>query len=393
MSARKRMARLGARAATALAATLVAGGCLAQATPTADDPAVPSLRQLFAADFHVGAAVNEAQFDGLDTLGAAIIRAQFDAITPENVLKWEHVHPAPGRYDFAPADRYVAFGERNGMFVVGHTLVWHNQTPKWVFEDSLGKPVTRDVLIARMRDHIATVVGRYRGRVRGWDVVNEALNDDGTLRDTPWRRIIGDDYLVLAFRFAHEADPGAELYYNDYSLENPAKRDGAVRLVLQLRAAGIPVTAVGSQDHVKMDWPSPALADSMFTAFERIGVKVNISELDVDVLPRPTPSRGAEVTDRAARRAELDPYTAGLPDSVQRALARRYADLFGVYLAHREAIDRVTFWGVRDGDSWLNNWPVPGRTSYPLLFDRAGRPTPAFFAVVAERRALRKPTP
>jgi len=328
-------------------------------------PAPPTLRAAFQDAFLVGAALNPAQVSGRDTLGAALVRAQFNATTPENVLKWARVHPRPGTYDFAAADQYVAFGERNGMFIVGHTLVWHKQTPSWVFQDSSGHPVSRDTLLARLRDHIHTVVGRYRGRIRGWDVVNEALNDDGTLRSTPWLTIIGEDYLAQAYRFAHEADPDAELYYNDYSLENAAKRRGALDLVRRLRAERVPVTGVGLQDHNRLDWPTPAQEDSTISAFAQLGVSVMITELDIDVLP-----------------ANSNPYGDGLPDSVQQALARRYADLFTVYLRHAKDISRVTFWGVSDGDSWLNNWPVLGRTNYPLLFDRQHRPKPAFDAVI-----------
>ena len=187
----------------------------------------------------------------------------------ENVLKCEPVHPSPGVYNFGPADAYVAFGERHHMFITGHTLVWHSQTPRWVFEDVDGKPLSRDALLARLRDHIFAVVGRYKGRIGGWDVVNEALNDDGTMRASPWQRIIGDDFAVKAFQWAHEADPTAELYYNDYNLATPAKRDGAVALVKRIQAARIPVAAIGSQDHHNLDWPSAALVDSMFTVFRR----------------------------------------------------------------------------------------------------------------------------
>jgi len=342
-----------------------------------------SLKDAFAGSFHVGAAVNENQFTGRDTVGATLIVRQFNTITPENVLKWEHVHPGLGVYDFAAADRYVDFGTRHGMFIVGHTLVWHSQVPRWVFQDGAGNPVSRDTLLARMRDHIFTVVGRYKGRIKGWDVVNEALNDDGSLRRSPWYTIIGEDYLVKAFQFAHEADPSAQLYYNDYSLDNAPKRNGAVALVKRLQAAGVPVYAVGSQSHDKMDWPSVAQVDSTIRALSATGVKVNITELDVDILPPATQNRGADVATRGQASAAANPYAAGLPDSVQRALAARYADLFRVFASHRNVIDRVTFWGVGDGDSWLNNWPVPGRTSYPLLFDRADRPKPAFDAVMS----------
>jgi endo-1,4-beta-xylanase len=378
---------IGRRSARlALVATLCA--CAGAGHATRSTSQTPALKEELRSAFRVGAALNAAQFTERDARGAAIVKAQFNTITPENVLKWESVHPAPGRYDFALPDRYVEFGERNAMFVIGHTLVWHSQTPRWVFEDDGGRPLTRDALLERMREHIQTVVGRYRGRVKGWDVVNEALNEDGTLRRSPWLTIIGEDYLVKAFQFAHEADPTAELYYNDYSLENPAKRDGAVMLLKRLQAARVSLKAVGLQGHQKLTWPSPEQEDSTIAAFAALGLRVNITELDVDVLPAATPSRGADVATRAESQARLNPYGSGLPDSVQAVLAQRYADLFAVYLKHREAIDRVTFWGVTDGDSWLNDWPVRGRVNYPLLFDRQGQPKPAFDAVVRVARQV-----
>ena len=356
--------------------------CVSRPPAAAPSAEAPTLKDAFAGSFLVGAALNLAQFTEQDKRGAAIVKAQFNTVTPENVLKWEHVHPRRGEFDFKQADEYVAFAERNGMFVVGHTLVWHQQTPRWVFEDANGNRVGRDTLLARLRDHIHTVVGRYRGRVKGWDVVNEAVDEDGSLRKTPWLAIIGEDYVAKAFEFAHEADPQAELYYNDYSVENAPKRAGVVALIGKLQAQGIRVTAVGLQGHNKMDWPSVAQQDSTISTIAALGVKVMITELDIDVLPRATQSQGADVSLNATPAASLNPYTAGLPDSVQQALAKRYAELFAVYLKHRDAITRVTFWGVADGDSWLNGWPVRGRTSYPLLFDRAGHPKPAFWAVI-----------
>ncbi len=351
-----------------------------------------SLKDAFNGAFRVGAAVTLRQVSGLDTQGARIITAHFNTITPENLLKWESVHPQPDVYAFAAADQYVDFGRANRMKVIGHTLVWHNQTPRWVFQDANGAPVGRDVLLQRVRDHIRTVVGRYKGRIAGWDVVNEAIDEDGSLRRSPWLTIIGPDYVAKAFQFAHEADPSAELYYNDYSLENPAKRTGALRLIRELKAQGVPIAAVGLQGHDTMDWPTAAQEDSTIAAFAALGVKVNITELDIDVLPRAVRGASADVSASADIQQRTNPYAAGLPDSVQQALAKRYADLFGVFLAHRDVVDRVTFWGVADGDSWLNNWPIRGRTSYPLLFDRRGRPKPAFDAVIQTTReaALRR---
>jgi endo-1,4-beta-xylanase len=372
---------------TALVAIVALGACARP--PAAPAPAQPALKVAFAHAFQIGAALNAAQFEERDTRGAALVKTHFNTISPENVLKWERVHPRLGQYDFTSADKYVAFGVRNGMFIVGHTLVWHNQTPRWVFEDDAGNPVSREVLLARLRDHIHTVVGRYRGRIKGWDVVNEALDEDGTLRRSPWFTILGEDYILQAYRFAHEADPDAELYYNDYSLENAPKRAGAVALVSRLLAQGIPIRAIGLQGHDNLVWPTVAQQDSTIDAFAALGLKVAITELDIDVLPPVTRTATADISVRAELQKRANPYVAGLPDSVQAALAKRYADLFGVFLRHRDVVTRVTFWGVTDADSWLNNWPMRGRTSYPLLFDRQGRPKPAFDAVM---QAARQPS-
>ncbi len=208
-----------------------------------------SLKQAFKSDFVIGVAINAAQISGIDARGDALIESQFNSISPENVLKWERIHPRPGKYDFDLADKYVAFGEEYHMFIVGHTLIWHSQVPGWVFRDDKGNLLSRDALLARMKDHIFTVVGRYKGKIQSWDVVNEALNDDGTLRQSLWYKIIGPDYIEKAFQFAHEADPEAQLIYNDYSLENEPKRSGAIALVKK--------AAVGGNPHLRCGHPGP----------------------------------------------------------------------------------------------------------------------------------------
>lgn len=363
---------------------------LFSATASAVGPPVSaqsSLKDAFKKYFLIGAALNRAQFTEEDARGAAIVQTHFNTITSENVLKWESVHPEAGRYDFSSADRYVEFGTKNGMFIVGHTLVWHNQTPKWVFEDANGKPVTREVLLERLRDHIHKVVGRYKGKVHGWDVVNEAINDsDGSMRQTPWFRIIGEDYIEKAFQFAREADPKAELYYNDYSLENEPKRKGAIDLIKRLLAKKIPIKAVGLQGHNKMEWPTLEQQDDAIRQFAELGVEVMVTELDVEMLPREMGNNAADVSQNTAANVRLNPYPDGLPQAMQEAQARRYADLFKVFVKYRDVITRVTFWGVTDGDSWLNDWPTRGRTNYPLLFDREGKPKPAFNAVIQTAR-------
>ncbi|HEX4341834.1 MAG TPA: endo-1,4-beta-xylanase, partial [Verrucomicrobiae bacterium] len=288
----------------------------------------------------------------------------------------------PGTFDFSLPDRYVQFGVTNKMFIVGHNLIWHSQTPDWVFEGTDGKPLDRDALLARMREHIFTVVGRYKGKIAGWDVVNEALSDNGQLRQSPWQKIIGDDYVVKAYQFAHEADPGAQLYYNDYGLESSSKQKGAVALIQRLQAAGVKLTGVGLQGHYRMDHPTTEQVDKAISTFSALGIKVMITELDINFLPSAMRVDTSDVSYQEAARPELNPYTNGLPDSMQQQLAERYASLFETFVKHRSEISRVTFWGLTDDDSWLNDYPIKGRTAYPLLFGRDLRPKPAFNAVL-----------
>lgn len=359
----------------------VSAVCLGSLTAMAQTAAPTTLKDAFRSGFVIGAAMNADQITGKDARGDAILVQQFNSITAENAMKWEIIHPRPNAYDFTLADKFVEFGLKNHMFIVGHNLCWHSQTPDWVFKDKKGRPLTREALLQRLHDHIQTVVGRYKGKIDSWDVVNEALNEDGTLRQSPWMKIIGEDYIVKAFQFAHEADPNAQLNYNDYNLETPAKRKGAIALVKKLQAAGIPIAVVGDQGHMHLDSPSVAEEEVAITELAATGVKVAITELDIDVLPK-TWGQTADVSLNIKLDPKLNPYPNGLPDDVQQRLAKRYADIFAVYWKHRDVINRVTLWGVTDGDSWLNDWPVQGRTSYPLLFDRNGKPKPAFNAVL-----------
>jgi endo-1,4-beta-xylanase len=364
-------------------AALCLGVAMAAATALADEP--QALKSLAPPGLRIGAALNQAQSDGEDEAGLAIVFRNFDSTSPENLLKWEAVHPEPERYDFGPADRYVELGRSHGMFVVGHVLLWHQQTPAWVFAGEGGKKADRDTLLARLRRHVSTVVGRYRGRIGGWDVVNEALDDDGTLRKTPWLEGIGEDYLAKAFEFAHEADPEAELYYNDYNLWKPAKRDAAVRLVQGLKAKGLRVDGIGEQAHWGLEDPPLEAIDAALGAIRSSGTRPLVTELDMDVLPRDPDMWGADLSKKAKIRATTNVYPDGLPAAVQEKLARRYADVFALLLKHD--VGRVTFWGVTDADTWLDDFPIPGRVNYPLLWDRAGREKPAYGAVAEVLRA------
>jgi endo-1,4-beta-xylanase len=342
-----------------------------------------TLKDAFTNDFLIGGAVNRSQFDETDQRATAIIKTQFDTVTAENAMKWDNIHPQPGKYNFKPADEFVAFGQSNNMFIVGHNLIWHHEVPDWVFEDDQGNPVTRDALLERMHEHISTVVGRYKGKIGGWDVVDEALNENGALHKSQWMKIIGPEYILKAYQFAHEADPDAQLYYNDFNLENnPQKRIAAMRLIKGLQARGIPVTAVGLKGHYQMDSPATNEVDQTIKAFSKLGVKVMITEMDIDVLPQITIEQLPQASTNLELRSQVNIYTNGLPQAQQKQLAQRYADLFKVFVANRDTVSRITFWGVMDSQSWLNDWPVPNRKSYPLLFGRDYQPKPAFDAVI-----------
>ncbi|GAB2509426.1 endo-1,4-beta-xylanase [Pseudoxanthomonas sangjuensis] len=350
-----------------------------------------TLKDAYAGDFLVGVAVNDDIVSGRDMASRELVLRHFDSVTPENVMKAEVVSPKPDAYDFSAADAFVEFGERHGMFVVGHTLVWHNQTPAWFFSDANGKPNAPAAQIERMRRHIETVAGRYAGRVDAWDVVNEVIGEDGAYRaDTAWVKAVGDgDELVRkAFEFAHRYAPDAELYYNDFNAERPAKRDGIVRMAKMLQAHGIRIDGIGIQAHWGLNYPGLADIEAAIDAYAALGLKVMITELDVDVLPL---TREGQVIGTGLLHPQfqlpeferyLDPYKDGLPPDVQQRLADRYAELFRLFHRKRDKIARVTLWGVHDGMSWKNDYPVPNRSNYPLLFDRERKPKPALEAVL-----------
>jgi endo-1,4-beta-xylanase len=372
---------LASAAALVFASTAVARAQQAAATGTLKELAPPGLL--------IGVALNRDQIDGKDEQALAIVARQFDSVTSENVLKWEKVHPEPDRYAFEPADRYVAFGEQHGMAVIGHVLVWHHQTPDWVFAGANGGPANRETLLGRLKAHVEKVVGRYRGRIHGWDVLNEAFEDDGAWRETPWRKGIGPDYVEKAFALAHAADPQAELYYNDFNLWKPAKRKAVIALVKSLRAKGLRVDAVGEQAHWGIADPPLAEIEAMLRDFDAAGIAVSLTELDIDVLPRDPAMWGADLSKKLALKAKTNVYPDGLPADKQQELARRYADVFALVLKHRATVRRVTLWGVTDAQSWLNDFPIPGRVNYPLLWDREARPKPAFQAVADVLRSDR----
>lgn len=338
-----------------------------------------SLRQAATASFEMGVGISDRIAER--TNDWLLLTNQFGWVTPENCMKPVAMQPLEGQFDFAQADAFVAFAVRHKLKVVGHCLVWakDDRTPPWFYRDG-DQPASRELLLKRMRQHIETVVGRYRGRIAAWDVVNEAL-DDGTnyLRPSGWEKACGEEFIAKAFEYAHEADPKALLIYNDYNNELPAKCAKTIRLIRSLRAKNVPVHALGLQGHYELDHLPLADLEATLVAMRELSVKVVVSELDIDVIPRAR--WWAEGGKYREEMAKLNPYRDGCPPEILRRQADEYAQLFRLFRRHAAGIARISFWNLHDGQSWLNYFPWR-RVNHPLLFDRAGQPKPAFDAVL-----------
>jgi endo-1,4-beta-xylanase len=350
----------------------------------ATQKAEPTLKDALKGKFYIGVALNAPQIRGTDTISLEIVRNNFNSIVAENCMKSGEIQRTEGVFDFELADQFVDFGVKNNMHIVGHTLIWHSQAPRWFFTDENGNDVSREVLIERMRTHVHTVVGRYKGKVHGWDVVNEAIEDNGSWRNSKFYQIIGEEFVEYAFKFAAEADPDAELYYNDYSMALEGRRNGVINMVKNLQSKGIKIDGIGMQGHLLMDGPSLEDYEKSILAYSALGVTVMITELDLSALPWPARQQGADIALRAEYDAQMNPYTEGLPDSASVAWNNRMGDFFSLFLKHQDKISRVTQWGVADHQSWKNNFPTRGRTDYPLLYDRNYQPKPVVERIIKE---------
>ncbi|MEP7111376.1 MAG: endo-1,4-beta-xylanase [Ferruginibacter sp.] len=321
--------------------------------------------------FTMGVAVSPG---ALKTGEAGLVVQHFSSMTPENAMKMGPIHPKENEYSWRDADSIAAFAKRNNMKLRGHVLCWHNQTPGWLFKDAAGKQVTKEVLLQRLQDHIASVVKRYRGTIYAWDVVNEAVSDkeDEWLRNSLWYQICGEEYIAKAFQFAHEADPDALLFYNDYNEINPVKREKIYKLVKGLKDAGVPIHGVGMQGHWAVNEPSPGQLDSTIKRFTELGLKIQITEMDISVYPKEHTAR---------ERSAEDTSTAFTPEKEQKQI-EVYKMCFDIFRKYRQHISAITFWNISDRSSWLDNFPVRGRKDYPLLFDASLKPKKAFWEVV-----------
>ena len=329
---------------------------------------IQTLKDAYANDFLIGSALSGRLPNSYNASELALITSQFNAATPEVCMKPRPIHPQEGTWHFTDADAYVDFCKNNNIVAFGHTLMWHEDCPDWFFEEGK-KTAPRKLVLERLHNHIQTILLRYKGRVRGWDVVNEAISDSPKdfFRKTKWLETIGDDHVLQAFKFAHEADPAMQHQYNDYSIEREPKRSKTIKLLKDLKAKGIPLTAVGIQGHWELDHVPFADVEKAINDFSALGLKVMISELDLDVLPRKSPA---------------PEQTKPVLDDLLKRQADQYARLFALFHKYRGVITRVAFWGIDDAHTWLNNWPTRNRHNHPLLFDRTGKPKPAFDAVI-----------
>jgi endo-1,4-beta-xylanase len=358
--------------------TLLAVSCSNSKKATTTASSASSLKEVFKNDFLIGTAMNTEQIEEKNPGAARLIPVQFNAVTPENIMKAEVIHPEWNRYDFDLADKLVAYAKKNDMKVTAHTLIWHSQTPPF-----LRRIKDADSVKQYFVNHITTVASRYDGKVYSWDVVNEALNEDGTLRNSIFLQKLGDNYIVEAFRLAQKAAPNTLLYYNDYNIEQPKKRAGAIAIIKKIQAAGVRIDGVGIQGHWHMDNPPLQDIEQSIKEFSALGIKVAFTELDLSALPNPRGrANSADISNTAQYNEQANPYTKSFPDSAQQKLAKSYADIFNLFLKYKNNISRVTFWGVDDGQTWLNDFPVRGRTNHPLLFDRQYQPKPAFYSVI-----------
>lgn len=356
-----------------------------------------TLRSAFDGQFLIGSCVGQRQVSGRDQRGDSVLLRHFNAIEPENCLKSSSIMPRWGVYRWADADAYVDFGTSHGLYTVGHCLIWHSQLTRDFCYDADGNLLTADSLKARMKEYITTVVGRYRGRIKAWDVCNETILEDGSYRRSPFYQILGEEYIPWAFQCAHEADPDCYLILNDYSMYEPAKVERYIAIVRDLQQRGIRIDALGFQGHLDMHHPDLDAYERLIRrVYDETGIHVCFTELDLSILPSVV--QGADLggmnvwqamrdtTLRERLEPILHPYPDGVPQERLDEWNARYDALFRMFLRNAHFIDRVNLWGISDGDSWKNGFPIPGRTDYPLLFGRDYRLKPFAEQLIAERR-------
>ncbi len=348
----------------------VALATLAATMFACSQPEQKGLKDVWGHKYLIGTAVNQWQVAGETPIETAAILKHFNCVTAENCMKSEVINPEKGVFDFKLADEFMAFAEKNNLTVIGHSPIWHSQQAKWFCFDDNGELVCPDTLKQRIHDHIFTVMQRYKGKIKGYDVVNEAIEDDGSYRNSLMYQIMGEEFIDWAFQCAMEADPDAELYYNDYSMWQEGKRNTVCELVKRLKSKNIKIDAIGMQCHNGMDFPELSEFEASIQAFLNEGVRIQFTEFDMSILPNPY--KGADVDTRFQYTPEKDPYRDGVPADVQAAWNARMREFFTIIDKYQDKVNRVTFWGVTDASSWKNDFPIPGRKDYALPIDREG---------------------
>lgn len=334
-------------------------------------PNEKGLKDYFGKYFPIGVAVSPR---ALHTDEAQLILKEFNSLTPENAMKMGPIHPKENEYYWKDADSIAAFSKRNRLKLRGHNLCWHNQVPGWIFKNEVGDTVSKEVLLQRLKDHISTVVKRYAGTIYAWDVVNEAISDKPGeyLRNSAWYKICGEEYIAKAFQYAHEADPKALLFYNDYNEINPDKREKIYKLVKGLKDAGVPIHGVGLQGHWAINEPSGQELIKTIEKFATLGLKVQVTELDISVYPK----------EHNARERKPQDSTNAFTGEKKEQQIEMYKRCFGIFKKYKNVISGITFWNISDRSSWLDNFPVKGRKDYPLLFDKDLKPKKAYLEII-----------
>lgn len=376
ISRRNLLAMSGATAAMIASAKLNAAQKAATTT---------GLKDAYKDDFLIGAALNVNIIRQQDPKLIALINKDFNSITPENCQKWGEIRNEDGSWKWQDSDAFVDFGLKHNLHMVGHTLAWHSQIPDSVFKNKDGNYISKKALAKKQKEHITTIVERYKGKLAAWDVVNEAVGDDNKMRESHWYKIMGDDFFLNAFNLAHEVDPKAQLLYNDYNNEQQGKRNATIEMLKRLQKRGAPIHGLGMQAHIGLASDMNNFEESIL-AYSKLGLRVSLTEVDIDVLPSVWNLPVAEISTRFEYKPERDPYIKGLPKEVEEKLAKAYESLFKILIKHRDKVDRVTFWGMSDDASWLNDFPIKGRTNYPLLFDRQQQPKSAYFRLLDLKR-------
>ena len=328
------------------------------------------LKDYYKSYFPMGVAIRPQSVTGPE---AELILKHFESVTAENAMKMGPIHPKEDEFFWADADAIVNFAQANKLKIRGHTLCWHNQTPPWMFKDAQGADVTKEVLLKRLKDHITAVVGRYKGKIYAWDVVNEVIDDDDSkyFRESPWYKICGEEFVAKAFEYAHAADPNALLFYNDYNTESAGKRERIYKMVKGLLDKKVPIHGVGLQAHWSIFSPTEQELRQSVEKFSSLGLKIQFTELDISVYQ-------SEHSRRERRADESDAFT----PEMEAKQTEQYKMVFKVFREYKDKITGVTFWNVSDKSSWLDNFPVRGRKNYPLLFDQTFQPKKVYWEVV-----------